>query len=62
MMCGRSETPEDIAPVAAVDEDGEVAAPDETAQLSAQIASRRLESFADGYLERLKAEARIIEY
>jgi peptidyl-prolyl cis-trans isomerase SurA len=49
MMCGRSKAIE-----------GE--AGDDTAQLSQQITARRLESFANGYLEQLRAEARIIEY
>ncbi len=62
MMCGRSNAPEVAAPVGEVGEDGQSAAPDQTQQLSQQIAARRLEAFADGYLERLKAEARIIEY
>ncbi len=65
MMCGRSEATAD-APVVATENgepaDGEPAAQDDTAQLSQQIAARRLESFANGYLERLKSEARIIEY
>ncbi|WP_324754662.1 peptidylprolyl isomerase [Roseovarius sp. Pro17] len=65
MMCGRSETGAD-APLVATEggesADGEPAAQDDTAQLSQQIAARRLESFANGYLERLKSEARIIEY
>ncbi len=60
MMCGRSQTLAADAPGPAVE--GEAAAPDETAQLSAQIASRRLESFANGYLEQLRSEARIVEY
>ncbi len=60
MMCGRSQTLVADAPRPGVD--GEATAPDETAQLSAQIASRRLESFANGYLEQLRSEARIIEY
>ncbi len=60
MMCGRSQTLAADAPGPTVE--GEAAAPDETAQLSAQIASRRLESFANGYLEQLRSEARIIEY
>ncbi len=58
MMCGRSQTPV-AAP--ATGAEGEPAA-DDTARLSAQIGSRRLESFADGYLEQLRSEARIIEY
>lgn len=71
MMCGRSKTltPEDepavtgaAAPDARPGVDEGDAASDDTAQLSAQIANRRLESFANGYLERLKAEARIVEY
>ncbi|WP_243404986.1 peptidylprolyl isomerase [Pelagivirga sediminicola] len=70
MMCGRSqtitaETPEAPADGTAIDAapaEGAAAAPDETAQLSAQIANRRLESFANGYLEQLRSEARIIEY
>ena len=70
MMCGRSATiPEaDSAPQSAQGEAGteggeaSEAAPDDTAQLSQQIAAQRLESFADGYLEQLRAEARIIEY
>ncbi|WP_113912754.1 peptidylprolyl isomerase [Roseovarius dicentrarchi] len=57
MMCGRSQSVAE-APGAGADGD----APDETAQLSQQIASRRLESFASGYLEQLRSEARIIEY
>ncbi|WP_255010724.1 SurA N-terminal domain-containing protein [Roseovarius sp. M141] len=60
MMCSRSQTQTAGAPSPAAE--GETAAPDETAQLSAQIATRRLESFANGYLEQLRSEARIIEY
>ncbi len=60
MMCGRSQTVTAEAPAPAAE--GEEAAPNETAQLSQQIASRRLESFANGYLEQLRSEARIIEY
>lgn len=71
MMCGRSQALIEEAPAAlpaaeapgdATGTDTATAAPDNTATLSAQIASRRLESFANGYLEQLKAEARIIEY
>ncbi|MBZ8119504.1 SurA N-terminal domain-containing protein [Roseovarius sp. LXJ103] len=74
MMCGRAEviaedpgTPA-AAPQAAETAEGEEGgetvelAPDETAQLSAQIANQRMESFSDGYLEQLRSEARIIEY
>lgn len=57
MMCGRSETMAEAPGV-----DGETSASDETQQLSQQIGSQRLEAFAKGYLERLRAEARIIEY
>jgi peptidyl-prolyl cis-trans isomerase SurA len=67
MMCGRSDTIEeevtDINTAEAEAGEAETAAPDETtAQLSAQIASSRMESFANGYLEQLRSEARIIEY
>jgi len=70
MMCGRSNAIEGAgeAAVAATDgaeadgeaTDGEAGA--STEQLGQQIAARRLESFANGYLEQLRAEARIIEY
>ncbi len=73
MMCGRAEViAEDPATPAAPQaaetaegtDGGETVelAPDETAQLSAQIANQRMESFSDGYLEQLRSEARIIEY
>ena len=73
MMCGRAEVIADdpatpAAPQAAETSEGEDGgetvelAPDETAQLSAQIANQRMESFSDGYLEQLRSEARIIEY
>ncbi|MFX0540404.1 SurA N-terminal domain-containing protein [Roseovarius sp. S4756] len=58
MMCGRSQTIEGAGEIA----EGGEGAGDDTAQLSQQIGARRLESFADGYLEQLRAEARIIEY
>lgn len=60
MMCGRSQSV--VAGTPAPATEGEDAAPDDTAQLSQQIANRRLESFANGYLEQLRSEARIIEY
>ncbi|MEI4261973.1 peptidylprolyl isomerase [Roseovarius sp. D0-M9] len=76
MMCGRSETIEEAGETAALPDDDSIddgtidveggeggeAAGDNTEQLSQQIAARRLESFANGYLEQLRAEARIIEY
>ncbi|MEB8389192.1 peptidylprolyl isomerase [Rhodobacteraceae bacterium KMM 6894] len=64
MMCGRSETIEEDSAEAPSEGPGEGAppVPDETAQLSAQIAANRMESFAEGYLAQLRSEARIIEY
>lgn len=66
MMCGRSEAiaedPSVAAAPAPAAEDGAPPPPDETQQLSAQIAAQRMESFANGYVEQLRAEARIIEY
>lgn len=58
MMCGRSETKPDTSPKA----EGEKTADDEKTDLTNQVATRRLESFANGYLEQLRSEARIIEY
>lgn len=60
MMCGRSQTVEVEETPTGEGEDA--AGGDTSAQLSAQIANRRLESFANGYLAQLRAEARIIEY
>lgn len=57
MMCGRSQTKSDDTQQA----EGETA-DDEKTQLTNQVATRRLESFASGYLEQLRSEARIIDY
>ncbi|MFD0858212.1 peptidylprolyl isomerase [Roseovarius aquimarinus] len=70
MMCGRSVAIEGAPAPTPAPEDGdeEIAGldaaqgVDDSGQLSQQIAARRLESFANGYLEQLRAEARIIEY
>ncbi len=64
MMCGRSETIVGVGEISGEVAEGAEGAEsgDNTTQLSQQIAARRLESFADGYLEQLRAEARIIEY
>ncbi|SEK31451.1 periplasmic chaperone for outer membrane proteins SurA [Roseovarius nanhaiticus] len=61
MMCGRSLSIDGAGQSATPSAEGEEAG-DNTAQLSQQIAARRMESFANGYLEQLRAEARIIEY
>lgn len=67
MLCGRSEVIEEDAPAAEAPEgeaaEGETAQPDlaQTQALSQQIANQRLDSFAQGYLEQLRAEARIVE-
>ncbi|MCZ4351514.1 SurA N-terminal domain-containing protein [Roseovarius aestuarii] len=68
MMCGRSQTiaedpSEVVAPAGGpppAEGEGQATPPDDTAQLSAQIANRRMQSFADGYLAQLRSEARII--
>lgn len=59
MLCGRTEAFEEEKPVVA-GEDGEVQL-SQTEQLSQQIANQRLDSFSQGYLEQLRAEARIEE-
>ncbi|MEI4194710.1 peptidylprolyl isomerase [Roseovarius sp. E0-M6] len=71
MLCGRSETIEEDAPVTA-ETQGEAAAEGEagdeealslsqTEQLSRQISDQRLNSYAEGYLAQLRADARIVE-
>ncbi|WP_259400220.1 peptidylprolyl isomerase [Roseovarius sp. SCSIO 43702] len=70
MLCGRSETIEDEEPVVTAEDEttadseaGEQQALSlsETERLSRQIGDQRLNSYAQGYLAELKADARIVE-